>query len=103
MPYVNVSAAKLAIILLSIGYSVFRLVLKARASKVQSELIDSSAVVMFALSTHNTQINLIIFDDSQNYLQFIRDIQKLFEFHRVITIIKIPAGLIENTITTKIF
>jgi len=57
---------------------------------------------MVFLHKQQIQINLIIFNYSETYLQFIRDIEKLFEFHQVINIIKIPAGRIEILITTKI-
>jgi len=58
---------------------------------------------MVFLHKRQVQINLIIFNhSSETYLQFIRDIEKIFEFHQVITVIKIPAGRIEISITTKI-
>jgi len=40
---------------------------------------------MVFLYKRQTEINFIGFDDTDTYLQFIGDIQKLFEFHRLTT------------------
>jgi len=75
--------------------------------KKSPNLLDIGVIIYFYYYKINgifyinsiTEINLIRFDDTETYLQFIRDNQKLFEFHWVITIIKISAGRSENTTT----